>query len=408
MNRRQFLRASGLGAAGFSAGCGLSFDEGLFNPCLPGPLPEHLRNHEIIRAAWAGIDAAKLWDCHVHLAGIGDGDTGVWISPEMESWLHPWQRLQRRFYLNAACAEREGRVDEDFVRRLLEYLGAFPSGAKAVLVAFDFNHDEQGTRREDLSAFHVPNGYAAATARRFSERFEWICSVHPYRADALEELDKCVANGAVAAKWLPSAMGMDPASPRCDKFYRALAQHRLPLLTHGGEELAVHGGRFHEFNNPLRLRRPLEQGVRVIVAHCASLGEHPDLDKSAEGPRVSAFDLFARLMEEANYEGRLFGDISAATQANRVGPALEILLKRLDWHGRLINGSDYPLPGVMPLFSPRRMVAQGYLRENEAKVIAAIRPYNPLLFDFVLKRSLAKNDHRFAPALFESRRIFTN
>jgi mannonate dehydratase len=342
----------------------------------------------------------------VHLAGVGDGDSGVWTSPQANSWLHPWQSLQRRVYLNAACTEHEGRVDQDFVRRLMQCLGAFPSGAKAMLLAFDFNYDEQGTRREDLSAFQVPNGYAAATAHRFSDRLEWICSVHPYRADALEELDWCVANGARAVKWLPSAMGMDPASPRCDRFYAALLRRRLPLLTHGGEELAVHGSRVHEFNNPLRLRRPLDQGVRVIIAHCASLGEHGDLDKSGKGATAQAFELFARLMGEAKYEGRLFADISASTQANRAGPPLEILLKRSDWHHRLINGSDYPLPGVIPLFSPRRFVEQRYLQENEAKLLLEIRRYNPLLFDFVLKRSLAKDGHRFAPALFESRRIF--
>ena len=408
MNRRRFLRALSAGAVGFAGGCGLSFEDGIFNPCLPGPLPEHVTNHEAVRAAWAGIDPTKLWDCHVHVAGVGDGDTGVWITPQMKSWLHPWQTLQRRIYLNAACTQNEGSVDQDFLRRLLECLGAFPLGAKAMLLAFDFNYDEHGTRREDLSAFHVPNRYAAASAQRFSERFEWICSVHPYRRDALEELDWCAANGALAVKWLPSAMGMDPASPRCDGFYAALARHRLPLLTHGGEELAVHGGRFHDLNNPLRLRRPLGHGVRVIVAHCASLGEHADIDKSIEGPAVHAFALFERLMGEAKYEGQLFGEISAVTQTNRVGPELDVLLKRSEWHHRLINGSDYPLPGVVSLFSPRRFVEQGYLNENEAKVLSEIRRYNPLLFDFVLKRSLVKNGGRFAPAVFESRRIFTN
>ena len=138
------------------------------------------------------------------------------------------------------------------------------------------------------------------------------------------------------------------------------------------------------------------------------MGEHADIDKSIEGPAVHAFGLFARLMGEAKYEGQLFGEISSVTQANRTGPLLEILLKRSEWHHRLINGSDYPLPGVVPLYSPRRFVEQGYLNENEAKVLSDIRRYNPLLFDFVLKRSLVKNGRRFAPAVFESRRIFTN
>jgi len=39
-------------------------------------------------------------------------------------------------------------------------------------------------------------------------------------------------------------------------------------------------------------------------------------------------------------------------------------------------------------------------------VISEIRPYNPLLFDLVLKRSLVKNGQRFAPIIFESRRMF--
>ena len=56
-------------------------------------------------------------------------------------------------------------------------------------------------------------------------------------------------------------------------------------------------------------------------------------------------------MDEPRYEGLLFGDISAMTQLNRIGPALDTVLERDDWHDRLINGSDYPLPGVFPLFS---------------------------------------------------------
>jgi mannonate dehydratase len=161
-----------------------------------------------------------------------------------------------------------------------------------------------------------------------------------------------------------------------------------------------------ELNNPLRLRRPLDHGVRVIVAHCASLGENADIDRGSNGPRADAFDLFARLMDEPRYDGRLFGDISAVTQANRVGRPLETLLARSDWHRRLINGSDYPLPGVIPLFSIRRFVEQSYLTSAQATVISEIRPYNPLLFDFVLKRSLVKNGQRFAPIVFESRRMF--
>jgi uncharacterized protein len=406
MNRRLFLRALGAGVLGIAGGCDFSLEEGIFNPCLPDPMPKRLLDHNVVGASWQGVDPAKFWDCHVHVAGVGDGNTGVWITPQMNSLFHPWQNLQRRFYLNASCTERKGSVDEDFVRRLLHCLDAFPRGPKAMVLGFDFHYDEHGARREDLSSFFVPNRYAAGLARRFPDRLEWICSIHPYRADAIDELHWSAGQHARAVKWLPSAMGMDPASPKCDRFYQALARLNLPLLTHGGEEKAVHGGSMSELNNPLRLRRPLDQGVRVIVAHCASLGESIDIDRGPNGPRLEGFELFQRLMDEPRYEGRLFGEISAVTQANRTESILATLIGRVEWHARLINGSDYPLPGVVPLFSLRRFVKQHYLTDAQAQVLSEIRRYNPLLFDFVLKRSLVSGGQRFAPVVFESRRLF--
>jgi uncharacterized protein len=406
MNRRLFLRALGASALGIAGGCDFSLEEGIFNPCLSDPTPKRLLDHELVRTSWQGVDLSKLWDCHVHVAGVGDGGTGVWITPQMSSLFHPWQNLQRRFYLNASCTEREGSVDEDFVRRLLQCLDAFPRGAKAMLLAFDFHYDERGAQREDLSSFFIPNHYAADLARRFPDRFEWICSIHPYRADAIDQLDWSARHGARAVKWLPSAMGMDPASPKCDRFYQALARSNMPLLTHAGEEQAIAGGSMAELNNPLRLRRPLDQGVRVIIAHCASLGKNIDIDHGPSGPRVEAFELFQRLMGESRYERRLFGEISAVIQTNRIESALAALIRRVEWHPRLINGSDYPLPGVVPIVSLRRFVQQRFLTEAEAQVLSDIRRYNTLLFDFVLKRNLVSDGQRFMPVVFESRRLF--
>ena len=57
----------------------------------------------------------------------------------------------------------------------------------------------------------------------------------------------------------------------------------LPLISHAGLERAVLGREAHDFGNPLRLRRALDAGVRVVVAHCASLGEDRDLDRGAKG-----------------------------------------------------------------------------------------------------------------------------
>jgi mannonate dehydratase len=381
--------------------------EGMWNLCPTDPLPEELVDHELVRTAWQGIEPREVWDCHAHLGGVGDGDSGVWLSPQTRSLAHPLLYAQHVFYRNAACVETDGRVDRDYVERLRGLLDAFPAGARAMLLAFDWHHDENGARREDLSALHVPNDYARDLARRHPERFEWIASIHPYRADAVEALAAAVRDGARAVKWLPPAMGMDPGSPRCDRFYEALVRHGLPLLTHAGDEMAVHAGRAQALGNPLRLRRALDHGVRVIVAHCASLGTGADLDRGPDGPRARNFDLFARLMDEPRYERLLFGDLSAITQVNRAGRALETILERTDWHPRLLNGSDYPLVGVMPLISHRRLAERGLLDWAEADALSRLRRHNPLLADFVLKRRLRRNGHSLPAQVFQTRRVFS-
>ena len=114
---------------------------------------------------------------------------------------------------------------------------------------------------------------AARLHREYPGDFEWIASVHPYRENAVEALEQANKAGARAVKWLPPAMGMDPGAARCDAFYTALVRLGLPLLVHAGDEKAVHGSGRQDYGNPLLLRRPLEHGVKVIVAHCASLGQ---------------------------------------------------------------------------------------------------------------------------------------
>jgi mannonate dehydratase len=277
-----------------------------------------------------------------------------------------------------------------------------------MLLAFDHAHDPDGTRRDDLTTFAVPDAYAARIARARPDRFEWIASVHPYRRDAVAALESARAAGARAVKWLPQAMGIDLAHPRAREFYAALVRHSLPLVVHVGEEQAVEGAGRHDLGNPLALRHPLAAGVRVVAAHCASLGESPDLDADpdpARAPRARNLDLFARLMREPRHAALLHGDLSAVTQANRAEAVPEILAAT-SWHGRLLNGSDYPLPGIMPIFSVQGFVRAGMLAEAALPVLQELRHVNPLVFDFVLKRSLAWKGARFPATVFETRGFF--
>ena len=55
---------------------------------------------------------------------------------------------------------------------------------------------------------------------------------------------------------------------------------------------------------------------------------------------------------------------------------------------RLINGSDYPLPGVS-WFNPTEWLYEaGAIDIDDKKSLDEIYHYNPLLFDFVMKRTI--------------------
>ena len=409
MKRRRFLGlAAAFGACATGAAAWKLWPaEGMFNPCL-GTLPPRLAGHELVRAAWEGIDPAQVWDCHAHLLGSGDSGSGAWINPDSESPAHPIQVAQRRFFLNAGCAgTAPGEVDRSYMDRIRALMDGLPPGAKMLLLAFDHHYTERGEIALELSSFHVPNAYARALARRHPGRFEWAASIHPYRRDCVAELEDAARRGARAVKWLPATMGIDPASALCDPFYAALARLDLPLITHAGEERAAPGGAVQEYGNPLLLRRALDHGVRVVVAHCASMGEDRDLDRGPQGAMTDSFELFARLMDTPRYAGKLYGDIASMTQINRAGPALARVIERGDWQGRLLNGSDYPLPGVMPLYSVDYLVTLGFIERAAAPVLIELRRHNPLLFDFVAKRHLRSRGRGFDASVFETRKFFS-
>jgi mannonate dehydratase len=378
-------------------------EQGFWNPCH-ARLPRRLASHELVQSAWDGIDASRVWDSHAHLIGTGDSGSGIFINPASDSLLNPGQYARRQFFLNAGCVhDGPESVDRSYVERMRNLIDGMKRGTRLLLYAFERAYDERGEPDIPHTVIHIPDGYARDVARTHPDYFEWAASIHPYRKDAVDALEQAKREGARAVKWLPSAMGIDPASARCDRFYEALNRLNLPLIAHGGLERAVLGREAHDFGNPLRLRRALDAGVRVVVAHCASMGEDRDLDRGENGPYVESFSLFVRVFEKFK---TCYGDISAMTQVNRAGPALARVVENEAWHARLLNGSDYPLPGVMPIFSVDYLVSLKMVQASAADVLREIRLHNPLLFDFVLKRHLRSNGRALAAGVFETRAFF--
>lgn len=363
----------------------------------------------VLERCYEGIDPARLLDVHTHVAGLGTDGSGCRVNPEMLSWLHPIKHAQFLCYAHAARITDLEHGDAQFVARLESLVRANPRHGRHGLLAFDEHYTLDGTAVPEQSEMYVPNDYVLGIAARAPDLFVPVISVHPYRADAVAELDRCAQRGARLCKWLPNAMGIDPADARCDPFYAALVRNKIALLTHTGEERAVDAAGAQDLGNPLRLRRALEQGVTVILAHCASLGDGEDLDAALESggdrARVPNFDLFVRLMEEERWVGRLFGEISAVTLANRDVTVVQQLLARRDLHTRLVNGSDYPLPAIRVVWSAQKFANAGMLTDDEARALEELYDYNPLVFDFALKRTLRHpaTGTQFAPEVFMGR-----
>lgn len=359
---------------------------------------------DLVKRAFDGLEGASLLDYHAHVAGTGAGGTGNFVNPKMLSWKRPLQRLKFEIYLSAAGVEDESRADEEFASRLVRLARHAGHKGKYRLLAFDKNYRPDGTVNALKTEFHVPNEYVFALAAEHRDLFEPVISVNPYRPDAILELEKWAARGARCVKWLPNAMGIDPSDERCDSFYRKMRELGLVLLSHGGEEKAVEAEEDQRLGNPLLLRRALDRGVKTIIAHCAGLGESEDIEDPARR-RAPNFRLFLRLMDDRRYDGLVFGDISAMTQTNRIGEPLSTILAREDLHPRLVNGSDYPLPAVNALIRTRPLARAGYIEEEEREPLREIYDFNPLLFDFVLKRriKLPGTNKRLSASVFTSK-----
>jgi predicted TIM-barrel fold metal-dependent hydrolase len=339
----------------------------------------------LLDTAFEDVSPDELVDHHVHVLGLGTNGSGAWVNPKMLEWSDPIQRIKGLVYLSGADIQDMAVADEQYLARLVD-LSRNGSAGQLLLLGFDYRHDANGNRDLEHSEFYTPNRYVFELAQMHPGRFAPAISVHPHRADAVAALHAWADRGVRFVKWLPNAMGIDASLERHDSYYRALIERRMVLLTHVGEEQAVEAEADQRLGNPLLFRRPLDLGVSVVMAHVASLGSDADLDRLGE--KVPSFELFLRLMDEQRYAGRLYGEISAITQVNRLPAPLITLLSRSDLHHRLMNGSDYPLPAINVVIQTRALVKHGLIEPEEREWLNEIYDYNPLLFDYALKRTL--------------------
>jgi len=359
-------------------------------------------------------------DHHVHAVARGTHERSgrAYINPGLRAPWRPLSRLKTAVLMSASGVADYEQLDTQYERRLALLLHHFqdvqrryaPAGRRVesrfYLYALDAFHDERGQPDSKRTDLYVPNDYVLALSARLNRELEGsgpqrnprnrtrvvpVASVHPYRADFRREVARLARRGARHLKWLPSAMNID-LEKVSGETYDALARQGMTLLVHTGSEhtLRVSGAQRRRFDDPYRLRKALDHGATVVALHSGREGRDPDTGQSY-------FERFLALMKMPRYRGRLFGEISAMTlDANIALQGSQGLLLRVmeearpggPLHRRMVNGSDYPIPAVAYLNPTRGLAGRGMISAEEREALNEIYGYNPLLFDFVLKRAL--------------------
>ena len=230
---------------------------------------------------------------------------------------------------------------------ILEAVNTSEKTDYAVLLALDGVYRD-GCYIQEESHLVTPNDYVIAIAKA-NARVLFGASIHPYRGgdDMLDETRRCIDNGAVLFKWIPSSQQIDPEDDRCMPFYEVLVRENIPLLCHTGAELAVPTSDFsaNRYNDPRKLGRALDAGVKVIAAHCAApyFGAVLPADKGY-------FDELTEMLRISEQRGwKLYADISAFCTPTRI-PYLERINAEVREGTispqRFLYGSDFPIPIV--------------------------------------------------------------
>lgn len=320
----------------------------------------------MVTSATSAADAKPL-DFHVHLVGNGRGGSGCWLRLGATWWQKPMAAYMLRHVGLRGLAMQAPDFDTRYVENLAHHLRTSSLGA-LVLLAQDEVYTASGEKVPNRGSFHVPNDYLFTVCRQHPE-FLPAVSIHPARPDAIEELERCLAGGAVMLKLLPNCHNVDCGDPRYRKFWERMAETGLPLLAHTGGEHTVDVIE-KKYSDPRYLATPLEIGVTVIAAHCATKSGFFDPEY---------FHIFAKMLEKFP---RLYGDTSAwhvplrGRHANRcVGPKAGLLGERL------LHGSDFPVPCSGLWAALRRFVPWGDYRRWQ-------RQPNVLERDYQLKRAM--------------------
>lgn len=280
------------------------------------------------------LEEAHIIDWHVHVAGLGYGDSRNFVNEDMRN------NYRFKFFLkwmDVSEKELEENGDQILIKKLNDKITQSKYIDQAIVLAMDgVINEKTKTLDKKLTQVYVSNEYVASQTAKYPNLL-FGASINPNREDSLELLEEVYRQGAVLIKWIPNIMYIDPSDEKFIPFYIRLAELNIPLLTHTGMEKSFANAKDH-FADPRLLELPLRHGVTVIAAHIATTGESDGQDN------------FERILPMFDDFPNLYTDISSLTQLNKLG-YLAKAIKHPGLTERMIFGTDWPLQSF-PLVSP--------------------------------------------------------
>ena len=304
-------------------------------------------------------------DCHVHVCAVtpGHGSMSQRVLRSM-----PFRFMRWRLGMKGEDEATERAV----AAKLVETIDQTDALDAAVILAFDAVYDRDGRFDANNTHLYVTNDYAIELCRRDGKML-FGASVHPYRKDAVAEIERCVKAGAVLMKWLPIVQDIDPADERCVPFYEALAHYKLPLLSHTGGEKTLPNVNPNVMD-PALLLGALRRGVKVIAAHCGT--------RSAPG-EPDYVPTFLRMAREHEH---FYGDTAALNLPTRSYAYAQILGDAVV-REKLLHGSDWPIIAVPPA-----------MRIGLRESVRALADRNWMRRDITIKKMLGFDEAYFQRA----------
>ena len=311
------------------------------------------------------LPSTPILDMHVHIAGLGYGNSGAFVSEELQKG-YKFDIYLRAFGLTREKIKKQG--DQVVIQQVADAINSSSKVGAAIVLAMDGVINQQGQLDKEKTQVYLPNDYVAEQTAKYPALY-FGASINPYRKDALELLEKVKQQNAKLIKWIPNIQHIDPADKQLIPFYKKMAELDIPLLSHTGQERSF-ASAIDEYGDPKRLELPLSLGVTVIAAHVATTGENEN---------ESNFERILPLFEKYP---NLYTEISSLTQINKLG-YLHKAITEPKLNKRILYGSDYPLTNmvlVSPFYFPLNLTIEQMFKISRIK--------NPWDRDVALKQAL--------------------